>query len=161
MYNLRIYTQCGDIVKGDTLHKLLGMGTKTRNIDYKLINSYATSGVNYFLVDELSMLQCCMWNMLSHIKEQCGFILIGVVDLGQLPAIEGEGYIEFDQTWVVKRIFSTRWYELTEPHRSTDPILNKYAKKARMGQTIDYTHSSNEEHDLALCHTIDMEDINE
>ena len=117
------------IVNGKTLHKLSGIDTKTNNIDYKLINSYVTSGVKYFLIDEISMIPCWMWNVLSHIKDQHGFIFIGVGDWGQLPAVEDDEDIELDRTWVVKHIFSTRWYELTEPHRSTDPILNEDAEK--------------------------------
>ena len=60
-------------------------------------------------------------------------------DWGQLPAVGDDEDIELDRTWVVKHIFSARWYELTEPHRSTDPILNEDAKKVRNKQTIDVT----------------------
>ena len=77
------------------------------------------------------MIPCWMWNVLSHIKDQHGFIFIGVGDWGQLPAVEDDEDIELDRTWVVKHIFSTRWYELTEPHRPTDPILNEDANKSQ------------------------------
>ena len=54
----------------------------------------------------------------------------GVGDFGQLPAVEDEDEdIELDRTWVVKHVFSTRWYELTEPHRATDPMRCKDDKK--------------------------------
>ena len=47
------------------------------------------------------MIPCWMWNVLSHIKDQHGFIFIGVGDWGQLPAVEDDEDIESDQTWVV------------------------------------------------------------
>ena len=87
--------------------------------------------MKYFLIDEISMIPCWMWNILSHMKDQHGFIFIGVGDWGQLPAVEDDEDIELDRTWVVKHIFSTRWYELTEPHRSTDPTLNEDAKSEK------------------------------
>ena len=92
---------------------MLGIDTKTNNIDYKLINSYVKSGVTYFLIDEISMIPSWMWNILSHIKHQHGFIFIGVGDWAQLQPVDEE-YIELDQTWVVKYVFDTRWYELTK-----------------------------------------------
>ena len=57
------------IVKGETLHKLLGIDAKTHRIDYTLIKSYVKYGVKYFLVDEISMIPSWMWNILSHIKQ--------------------------------------------------------------------------------------------
>ena len=104
------------------------------------------------------MIPCWVWNVLSQIKDQHGFIFIGVGDWGQLPAVEDDEDIELDRTWVVKHIFNTRWYELTETHRSTDHILNEDAKKVRNKQTIDFTKYNNKEHDLAICHTNDMVD---
>lgn len=145
------------IVKGKTLHKLLGIDTKTNNIDYKLINSYVKSGVKYFLIDEISMIPSWMWNILSHIKQQHGFIFIGVGDWGQLPPVDEED-IELDQTWVVKYIFDTRWYELTKIWRFNECQLLQDAYKAKMGQAIDFTRYDKQEHDLALCHTNDMVD---
>ena len=140
------------IVKGNTLHKLLGIDTKTNNIDYKLINSYVKSGVKYFLIDEISMIPSWMWDILSHIKRQHGFIFIGVGDWGQLPPVDEED-IELDQTWVVKYIFNTRWYELTKNWRFNEDQLLQDSYKARMGQIIDFTWYGNTEHDLALCQT--------
>ena len=115
------------------------------------------SGVKYFLIDEISMIPSWMWNILSHIKRQHGFIFIGVGDWGQLPPVDEED-IELDQTWVVKYIFNTRWYELTKIWRFNEDQLLQDAYKARMGQIIDFTRYGNTEHDLALCHTNDMVD---
>ena len=115
------------------------------------------SGVKYFLIDEISMIPSWMWNILSHIKQQHGFIFIGVGDWGQLPPVDEE-YIELDQTWVVKYIFNTRWYELTKNWRFNEDQLLQDAYKTRMGQIIDFTRYGNTEHDLALCHTNDMVD---
>jgi ATP-dependent exoDNAse (exonuclease V) alpha subunit len=145
------------IVKGKTLHTLLGIDTKTNNIDYKLINSYVNSGVKHFLIDEISMVPSWMWNISSHIKQQHGFIFIGFGDWGQLPPVNEED-IDLVQTWIVKYMFNTRWFELVKPHRSTDLELNDDAKQLRDGKTIDFTRYGNIEHDLALCHTNDMVD---
>ncbi len=51
-----------------------------------------------------------------------------------------------------------KWYELTQSHRSTDPVLNNDATQLRNHQSIDFTRYGNTEHDLALCHTNDMVD---
>ena len=77
--------------------------------------------------------------------------------MGQLPPVDEED-IELDQTWVVKYIFNTRWYELTKIWRFNEDQLLQDAYKARMGQIIDFTRYGNTEHDLALCHTNDMVD---
>jgi hypothetical protein len=145
------------IIKGKTLHKLLGIDTKTNNIDYKLIKSYVTSGITHFLIDEISMIPSWMWNVLSHLKKQHGFIFVGFGDWGQLPPVDEED-ADLDQTWVVKYMFNSKWFELVKPHRSTDLELNNDAKQLREGKTIDFTQYGDIEHDLALCHTNDMVD---
>ena len=76
------------------------------------------------MIDEISMIPSWMWNILSHIKRQHGFICIGVGDWGQLPPVDEED-IELDQTWVVKYIFNTRWYELTKNDDLTKTSYNK------------------------------------
>ena len=134
---------------------MLGIDAKTHRIDYKLIKSYVKSGVTHILIVEISMIPSWMWNILSHIKQQQGFIFIGVGDWMQLPPV-GEEDIELYQTWVVKYIFDAIWYELTKIFRFGDCQLLQDAHKARMGRTIDYTRYGNKGHGLALCHTNDM-----
>ena len=74
-----------------------------------------------------------------------------------MPPVDEED-IEFDQTWVVKYIFDTRWYELTKIWRFNECQLLQDAFTAKMGQTIDFTRYGNKVHDLAFCHTNDMVD---
>ena len=99
-----------------------------------------------------------MWNILSHIKQQHGFIISGVGDWGQLPLVDEE-VTALDQPWVVKYIFNTRWYELTKLQRFNEcqPLQDAY--RARMGHAIDFTRYGNEEHELALCHTSDNKQL--
>ena len=93
------------IIDGFTLHRLFGIDTKTKKFDYKLIKSYVTQGVNYIFIDEISMIPSWMWNIIAHIKEQYGFIIIGCGDWKQLPPVDEED-IDFENSWIVKYMFN-------------------------------------------------------
>ena len=78
------------IVDGHTLHLLFGIDMKTRKIDYNKIKSYVKYGVKYTCVDDISMIQPWLWNVIAHVKRQYGFIFIGCGDWKQLTPVDEE-----------------------------------------------------------------------
>ena len=154
-YKIAAFThKAAEIVGGSTLHKLLGIDMKTNKYDFKLIKSYADAGIKYLLIDEISMIPSFIWNMISHIKKQYGFIIIGFGDWKQLKPVNEE-HIDFQYSWIVKYIFNHKAYELTKVWRFNENELLQDAHKASNGETIDYTTYTSTECDLSLCHTND------
>ena len=70
--------KAAEVPGGSTLHKLSGIDIKTNKYGFKLIRSYADAGIKYRLMDEINMITSFIWNMISHIKKQYGFIEIGL-----------------------------------------------------------------------------------
>ena len=91
--------KASEIVDGSTLHKLLGVDVKHHKYDMKLVKSYVQRGTKYFFIDEVSMVPSWMWNILSHIKKQHGFIFIGCGDWKQLAPVEEED-MDFENSWL-------------------------------------------------------------
>ena len=130
---------------------------KTRKSDFELIRSYMSRGITHFLIDEISMIPLWIWNMLSHLKEQREFILIGCGDWKQLAPPEEED-IEFENLQIVKELFNYNSYELSKVWRFSDNKLLQDAYKASNGKPIDYTTYGDVENELSLCHTNDAVD---
>ena len=100
------------------------------------------------------MIPSFIWNMISHIKKQYGFIIIGFGDWKQLKPVNEE-HIDFQYSWIVKYILNHKAYELTKVWRFNENELLQDAHKASNGDTIDYTTYTSTECDLSLCHTND------
>ena len=149
--------KASNIVDGTTLHRLLGIDVKTKKIDYKLIKSYMKAGITHFFVDEVSMIPSWIWNILAHIKREYGFIFIGCGDWKQLAPVEEE-HIDFENSWIVKYVFSRNLYQLTKVWRFNENELLQDAYAASNGDAIDFTKYNNQEHELALCHSNDAVD---
>ena len=149
--------KAASIVGGTTLHRLLGIDVKTHKIDYKLIKSYVTGGVKYIFIDEISMIPSWLWNVLSHVKQQYGFIFIGCGDWKQLAPVDEED-IDFENAWLVKYMFNSNSYELTKVWRFNENQLLQDAYSASNGDKINFTKYQSTECELALCHTNDAVD---
>ena len=123
----------------------------------KLIKYYHQHGVKYIFIDEISMIPSRMWNIIAHIKEQYGFIIIGCGDWKQLAPVEEED-TDFENSWIVKYVFNNNSYELVKVWRFNESELLQDAYTASNGGEIDFTRYGNTEHDLALCYTNDAVD---
>ena len=66
--------------------------------------------------------------------------------------------MDFENSWVVKYVFSNHAYELTKVWRFNENELLQDAHAAANGQDIDFTKYGSTEHELALCHTNDAVD---
>jgi hypothetical protein len=109
-------------VNGDTFHKTLGIDVKTNKYDYRLIKSYKDRGITHLLRDEISMIPCFIWNILSHILFKYNFIIIGCGDWKQLPPTNEE-HISFKNAYIVKSLFNYTSFELTKVWRFNENQL--------------------------------------
>ena len=149
--------KASNIVNGTTLHRLLGIDVKTRKFNYKLIKSYVNAGITHIFIDEVSMIPSWIWNILAHIKREYGFVFIGCGDWKQLAPVEEE-HIDFENSWIVKYLFSRNLYVLVKIWRFNEDVLLQDAHTVSDGGKIDFTKYNNKEHELSLCHSNDAVD---
>ena len=129
--------KASNIVNGTTLHHLLGIDVKTRKFHYKLIKSYVNAGITHIFIHEVSMVPSWIWNILAHIKREYGFIFIGCGDWKQLAPVEEE-HLDFENSWIVKYLFSRNVYQGMTIWRFNEDELLQGAHAVSDGGKIDF-----------------------
>ena len=71
------------IVNGDTLHRLFNVNPIDYSFEYTRVLSLKDSGAKYIFIDEISMVQEQMWNIIAHVKELFGIAFCGFGDFKQ------------------------------------------------------------------------------
>ncbi len=140
------------IVNGITLHMLFGVNPIDYSYEYKKVLELKKQGIQYFFIDEVSMISEQMWNVIAHIKKQFGFVFNGYGDFKQLKPVNEE-HIDFLNTWIVKYIFNNNLCELKQIHRFNQSKLLQDACKCANCESIDFNDYTKEEHDLSLAWT--------
>jgi ATP-dependent exoDNAse (exonuclease V) alpha subunit len=110
-------------INGTTIHKIMGINKETKS-NAKTLERLKK--FNVFVVDEISMINNQLWNMLMILKEttKATFILIG--DYRQCPPIEGDNkkVIDYFNHPYVKRLVNSNRCELTKPQRYDMKLWN-------------------------------------
>ena len=89
------------IVNGETLHRLFNANPIDYSFEYTQVLSLKYSGIKYIFIDEISMVQEHMWNIIAHVKKSFGFTCCGFGDFKQLKPVNEE-HIDFLNSWLVK-----------------------------------------------------------
>ena len=140
------------IANGETLHRSFNINPIDYSFEYTRALSLKDSGIKYIFIDEISMVQEQMWNIIAHVKKLFGFTFCGFGDFKQLkPA--NEEHIGFLNSWVIKYTFNNNLCELKEVHRFNESKLLQDAYKCANGESIEFNDYTKEEHDLCLCWT--------
>jgi hypothetical protein len=140
------------LIKGITLHRLFGINPIDNSYEYGKAWNLYKSGVRYILIDEISMINSEIWNVIAQIQEQFEFIIIGFGDWAQLPPVNEE-HIDFSNAWIVNKIFNGNRCELEYIHRFNDSHLKQDTNKCRNGEKIDFNKYGSKECNLSLCWT--------
>ena len=140
------------IVNGETLHRLFNVNPMDYSFEYGKVLSLKQSGIKYIFIDEISMIQEQMWNIIAHVKKLFGFIFCGFGDFKQLKPVNEE-HIDFLNSWIVKFVFNNNLCELTEVHRFNESKLLQDAHTCANGGSIEFSDYTHDEHDLCICWT--------
>jgi hypothetical protein len=103
-------------INGTTINKLMGINTNTKT-NAKTLERLKKFKI--FVVDEISMINNQLWNMLHLLKATTGAIFILIGDYRQCPPIEGENkkVIDYFNHPYVKRLVNNNRCELITPQR--------------------------------------------
>ena len=89
------------IVNGETLHRLFNVDPNDYSFEYARVLNLKDSGIKYIFIDEISMVQELMWNIIAHVKKLFGFTFCGFGDFKQSKPVNEE-HIGFLNPWIVK-----------------------------------------------------------
>ena len=79
-------------VDGETIYSLFNINVHNHTYLKSTVDKLKSDGVEYILIDEISMINSKVWSILRDIKKIYGFIFILVGDFYQLPSIEDKRY---------------------------------------------------------------------
>ena len=118
-------------IGGITCHRFFGVNLKG-DCDFKKALSNAKK-YEYIIIDEYSMLNACMYNVLYYVKthSQVKFILVG--DCEQLGPVKESPY--YHKSLAFKEIVDFQMEELTFNHRSNQELSSLYPRVMELKPT--------------------------
>ena len=138
------------IANGETLHRLFDVNPIDCSLAYTKVLSSKGSGIKYIFIDEISMVQEQMWNIIAHVKKLFGFTFCGFGYFKQLKPVNEE-HLGFPNSRVVKNVSNINLCELKEVHRFNESRLLQDAYTCANGESIEFNDYTKEEYDSCLC----------
>ena len=120
-YQVSAYTNIASrLIDGDTLHKYFGMKPQTNEIEHNKIKNMNIP--DYFIVDEMSMINTLFYNIMNEIKTHhpnTKIILMG--DFHQIPPVNEE-HLNFKDSYIIKDLTGGSIWKLTKNYRANDEL---------------------------------------
>jgi len=118
-------------IGGTTIHKALGINSKNKLNDACITGAGNAAKVKIndkeykiFIVDEISMINCDLWNKLLMLKKKTDAIFILLGDYRQCPPIEEGEYVNYFNHSYPKLLTNSNSCELTIPKRYDMELWN-------------------------------------